>query len=183
MAREQATQEYLLQLAVGPAAEDPDRYAAKLLATIVGDDSGSRMYWDFVDPGHAESATLGHYEYLGAGMYFTWLSCTPEATEKNLRSLDELYAKVEKQGVTSDELRQAKSKVKARVVLGGERPRNRLFNVGGNWMHRREYRSVKDDLAAVDAIRLEDVHEVLEKHPFSVHTTVAVGPRKKIGDF
>ena len=46
-----ATQQYVLQLADAPASEDADRYAAKLLATIVGDDSGSRMYWELVDPG------------------------------------------------------------------------------------------------------------------------------------
>src|SRR5690606_24464061 len=40
----QSTQQYLLYLRDAPAAEDDDRYAAKLLATIVGDDSGSRMY-------------------------------------------------------------------------------------------------------------------------------------------
>jgi predicted Zn-dependent peptidase len=43
--RPTATQEYVLQIADAPASEDDDRYAAKLLATIVGDDSGSRMYW------------------------------------------------------------------------------------------------------------------------------------------
>ena len=38
----------------GPAAADDDRYAAKLLATVLGDDSGSRLYWELVDPGLAE---------------------------------------------------------------------------------------------------------------------------------
>ena len=42
--KETATQQYVLQLAAGPAAEDADRYAAKLLATVLGDDSGSRLY-------------------------------------------------------------------------------------------------------------------------------------------
>ena len=49
--RRSATQQYTLQLAAGPAAEDDDRYAAKLLATVLGDDSGSRLYWELVDPG------------------------------------------------------------------------------------------------------------------------------------
>ena len=61
--RPTATQQYVLQLADAPAPEDDDRYAAKLLATIVGDDSGSRMYWELTDSGLAETATLGHYEY------------------------------------------------------------------------------------------------------------------------
>ena len=36
--------------------------------------------------------------------------------------------------------------MKARVVLSSERPQSRLFNVGGNWLQRREYRTVADDL-------------------------------------
>ena len=52
-----ATQQYAVQLAAGPAADDRDRYAAKLLATVLGDDSGSRLYWELVDPGLAEQAS------------------------------------------------------------------------------------------------------------------------------
>ena len=80
--RPSATQQYVLQLADAPASEDDDRYAAKLLATIVGDDSGSRMYWELVDPGLAETASLGHYEYLGVGMFYTWLACEPDARRR-----------------------------------------------------------------------------------------------------
>ena len=46
---------------------DPDRYAAKVLATVLGDDSGSRMYWALVDPGKAEHASLHHSDYHGVG--------------------------------------------------------------------------------------------------------------------
>ena len=48
-----------LQLADGPSATDDDRYAAKLLATIVGDDSGSRLYWELVDPGYCRIGQPG----------------------------------------------------------------------------------------------------------------------------
>ena len=72
--------------------------------------------------------------------------------------------------------RQAQNKIKSRVVLGSERPRNRLFNVGGNWMQRSEYRSVADDLAAVDAVTLDDVHRVLVQYPLTRSTTVTIGP-------
>jgi predicted Zn-dependent peptidase len=178
--RPAATQEYVLQLADAPAAEDDDRYAAKLLATIVGDDTGSRMYWELTDSGLAESASLGHYEYLGVGMYYTWLACEPELAEKNLVHLKAIYQQVEAEGITAEELQQAKNKVKARVVLSSERPRSRLFNVGGNWLQRREYRAVADDLAALDAVTIDDVHAVLKKYPLSRVSTVAVGPLEKV---
>ncbi|HVT27364.1 MAG TPA: pitrilysin family protein [Lacipirellulaceae bacterium] len=178
--RPTATQQYVLQLADAPASEDADRYAAKLLATIVGDDSGSRMYWELTDPGLAESATLGHYEYLGAGMFYTWLACEPEMVEENLKRLSGIYRQVELDGVTDEELRQAKNKVKARVVLGSERPQNRLFNVGGNWLQRHGYRTVADDLAALDEVSAEAVMGVLQRFPFSRCTTITVGPRQDV---
>jgi predicted Zn-dependent peptidase len=170
----------VLQLADAPASEDNDRYAAKLLATIVGDETGSRMYWELTDSGLAESASLGHYEYLGVGMYYTWLACEPELAEENLARLKEIYEQVEAEGITAEELQQAKNKVKARVVLSSERPRSRLFNVGGNWLQRREYRAVADDLAALEAVTFDDIRAVLKKYPLSRTSTVTVGPLESL---
>lgn len=178
--RRTATQQYLLQLADAPASEDDSRYAAKLLATMMGDDSGSRIYWELVDPGRVESASLGHYEYLAAGMYYTWVSCEPEKAADNFAQLTQLQQQAESTGFTQEELSQAKNKVKARVVLGSERPRNRLFNVGGNWMQRHEYRSVRDDLRAIDSISLDDIHAVLARHPLTRCTTLTFGPLEEL---
>ncbi len=175
-----ATQQYAVQLAAGPAASDADRYPAKLLATVLGDESGSRLFWELVDPGLAEQATLGHYEYDGAGQFVTYLSCTPEATAENLRRIRGLYRRVEAEGITAAELEQARNKVSSRVVLAGERPRGRLFSVGSDWVQRREYRSVRDDLDAVAAITLDDGAAVLAKYPLAPGTTVTIGPLEEV---
>lgn len=176
--RESAAQQYVLQLIDAPASESDDRYAAKLLATMFGDDSGSRLYWELVDPGLVESASVGHYEYLGLGMFFLWMSCEPAAAKGNYDRILEIAQQTQDDGFTAEELRQAQSKVKARVVLGSERPRNRLFNVGGNWMQRKEYRSVANDLRAVDQVTLDDIHRVLSQYPLTIGTTVTIGPLK-----
>jgi predicted Zn-dependent peptidase len=178
--KESATQEYGLQLANGPSATDDDRFAAKLLATILGDDSGSRLYWELVDPGLAESATLGHYDYQGTGLYMTYLSCDPEFAAENLQRVLDIYRRAEQDGIAPAELEQAKNKINSRVVLSSERPRGRLFNLGSNWTHRREYRSVKDDLDSVDAVTLDQLAAVLKKYPLSQCTTVAIGPLKTV---
>ncbi|OHB76669.1 MAG: peptidase M16 [Planctomycetes bacterium RBG_16_64_10] len=178
--RPSANQQYALQLMNGPAAEDDDRFAAKLLATIIGDDSGSRFYWELVDTGLAEQANLGHYEYQGAGVYMAYLSCEPQQAASNLQCIANIYRQVEREGVRAEELAQAQTKVKARVVLSSERPRNRLFSVGGNWISQREYRSVRADLAAVDAVTVDAVQRVLAKYPLSINTTLAIGPQARI---
>lgn len=174
--KETSTQEYCLQLANGPSATDDDRFAAKLLATVVGDDSGSRLYWELIDTGLAEHATLGHYDYLGTGLYMTYVCCDPEFAAGNLQRVSDIYRRVERDSIGAAELEQAKNKINSRVVLSSERPRGRLFNLGANWTHRREYRSVRDDLDAVEAVTLDQIAAVLKKHPLTHSTTVAIGP-------
>lgn len=174
--KETSAQEYCLQLANGPSATDDDRFAAKLLATVVGDDSGSRLYWELVDTGLAEHATLGHFDYLGTGLYMTYVCCDPEFAATNLQRVSDIYRHVERDSIMAAELEQAKNKINSRVVLSSERPRGRLFNLGANWTHRREYRSVRDDLDAVEAVTLDQIAAVLKKHPLTHSTTVAIGP-------
>lgn len=180
IARGNTAQEYALQLAAGPAGTDVDRYPAKILATVIGDDSGSRLYWDLIDSGLAESASLSHYDYHGAGLFMTYLSCDPELAHENLERVQKIYRQVEANGISQSELSQAKNKINSRVVLGSEKPRGRLFNVGGNWMQRREYRSVKTDLDAVEAVTLDQVTAVLRKYPLTNNTTVCIGPLESV---
>ena len=180
LTRESAVQEYLLELAIGPSATDPMRYAAKLLTNILGDDSGSRLYWELVDPGLAEHAGLGHYEYDGTGVYMTYMSCQPEQAAANAQRILDVYRAAEEGGVTADELSLAKAKTKSRIVLGSERPRNRLFNVGGNWQHRHAYRTIAEDLKTVDSVTIEAIAEVLAKYPITRNTSLAVGPLAEV---
>ena len=176
----QSTQEYVIQVADAPASNDPDRYAAKLLAVILGDDSGSRFFWDLVDPGLAESASFSHHDGQGSGAFISYLACDPDLAADNLARLAKIYADVEAGGVTETELSQAKSKVNSRLVLSGERSRGRMFNVGGNWMQRREYRTIQDDMEAVDKLTVDDLAAVVRKWPITNNTTVVVGPLETI---
>ncbi len=128
--KDTATQEYALVMCAGPTAVDSDRYAAKLLATVLGDETGSRLYWELVDSGLAEHCSLHHHDYLDAGVFFTYMSCDPEQAEENLRRIRKVYQQAETEGVTQAELDQAKNKINSRVVLSSERPRGRLFTVG-----------------------------------------------------
>ena len=178
--KESAAQQYLMRLSAAPAAEDGDRYAAKLLATVLGDDSGSRLYWELVDPGLAEHASLGHSEHEGAGAMMTYMVCSPEHAVENTRRILDVYRRAEAEGITADELEQAKSKVRSRIVLGSERPRGRLFAVGGDWVYRRRYRPVELDLEIISGITVAELSAVLAKYPLSRATTVTIGPLAEV---
>lgn len=178
--KESATQQYVLQLAAGPAAEDRDRYAAKLLATVLGDDAGSRLYWELVDPGLAEHASLSHCEHQRAGMMMTYLCCEPEQTADNLQRVMKVYREAETQGVAAAELAQAKNKIRSHIVLVSERPRGRLFAVGNDWVYRRQYEPMEAELSAVADVTVDDLAAVLTKYPLSRPTTVTIGPLPEV---
>ncbi|MCH2201219.1 MAG: insulinase family protein [Fuerstiella sp.] len=166
----------VMQMGLAPLASDPLRFAAELLAVIVGDDSGSRMFWDIVYPGHADSAELGYNEYDGAGTWMTYLSCNPEHTSENLQRMQAIFDVVNSDGVTEEELEQARNKVASRIVLRGERPMGRLSSLGGNWLYRGEYSSVTNDLEIVRNIGARQIWSLLQKYPLNVNTTIGVGP-------
>lgn len=172
----QATQQYVLQLVAGPAAEDDDRYAARLLGTVVGDDSGSRLFWELVDTGRAETAAFGAHEFQHAGIFMTYLSCAPEHAAENLAAIRAILADVEAGSITEAELEQAKNKICAHLVLQSERPTNRLFAVGNAWIQRRQYKTVRQAVDHYRAVTLADIAAVLKKYPLSQPATVAVGP-------
>jgi predicted Zn-dependent peptidase len=177
--KDQCQQEQIIQLAPAPSGSDPLRFAAELLCVIVGDDCNSRLYWELLDPGLVESAEMGYYEYEETGAYLTFLNGPPEETKANLQRISKIYADVNKNGITPDELEQAKNKVCSRVVLRGERPMGRLGTLGANWLFRREYRSIADDVAIVQNITLDDIRRLLDLFPLGQLTTVGVGPLSK----
>ena len=70
---------YLGLLCPGPSAQDPRRYAARVLADVLGDSEGSRLYWALVDPGTAEEADFSFMPQDGSGAFMAYASCDPEA--------------------------------------------------------------------------------------------------------
>ena len=87
IAKDGVAQEYAVQISSGPSATDPLRFAARLLAYALGDDSGSRMYWNLVDPGIAEYAGASTYEFDGTGILMSYLCCAPAGHRRKSGSL------------------------------------------------------------------------------------------------
>lgn len=174
--REDDQQQTIIGVADGPPLESDDRYAAQLLTTVIGDHTGSRLYWALVDPGHADGAELSYQDYNQAGALFSFLSCDPEEAQANLARLAEVYREVSAAGISADELARAKNKVLSRTVLRSERPMGRLASLGFHWTYRREYLAVADELEAFNRVTLDDLRRLLDRWPLLPMTVVSVGP-------
>ncbi|RMG01520.1 MAG: insulinase family protein [Planctomycetota bacterium] len=178
LVRAAATQQYVVQWSQAPPAGSELRYAAHLAANMIGDSSGSRLFWEFVDSGRAESASMGYHENEDTGVFGLYMNCDTDRLDENLERCDALLEALRRDGFTNDEIERAKNKVAARIVLGSERPQNRLFGVGLEWMLTGRYHSVENDLEIVRSITLDDVHRVLEEYPPDRYMRVVIGPPK-----
>ena len=180
MHKPESTQQYIIQLAKGAAADDEDRFAARVLTTILGDDSGSRVYWEFLDTGLAEAAGMGNYEYDGAGLVMTFLCCDPEQAQDNIDRLAKLQRNVHQQPISLKELEQAKRKISAHIILGSERTESRMFSIGGQWLKQQPYRNPGEIAALYENVTLEQVNAAAEKYQLLENMTLCVGSNPKL---
>jgi len=152
-----AAQAYLVRMSPAPKTGDPQRYAARLLSTILGDESGSRFFWEMIDTGRAEACVMWPQEFADTGAMFTYLVCHPDDLAANRRSIDTLVGQVLRDGVTEDELMRAKNKTTASMIMASDRPSNRLFGVGNGWQMRGEYVELDEMLARYQIVTIADV--------------------------
>lgn len=174
-----SAQQYILQLAPGPATLDEDRFASRVAMTILGDDAGSRLYWEFLDSGRAESAGIGPHEYQGCGAIMSYLCCNPDSAQDNLHRLTELQQDATR-GVTEKELEMAKRKIASQIVLSGEATESRMFSIGSQWLNEQQFKTPEQIAELYEAVTLEQVNDVLKKYPLAENTTVSIGPNANV---
>ena len=176
MIHQPATQQYTLQYSPGPSYCDETRYIARILGTIIGDESGSRLFWELVDTGMAETAATFTQEFQECGLFCTFLACAPEQHDENWEIVQEILRQGQVVPITELELELAKNKICSGMILGSERPSNRLFSIGNAWTIRRTYETIQDASEHYRRVTLEEVQRAFEALVTRTNVTVSVGP-------
>lgn len=178
--KEGTLQEHVLAISPGPSAEDPMRYSAATLALALGDDSGSRFYWELIDPGNVESASCSVDQNQANGVLASSYSCDPDRAAKNLQILHKVLGQVQKDGITETELFQAKSKILSRMVRHSERPMGRMRAIAASWIYNQEYHDIDTELARFDQVTRMTIGACLERYPVAHPTVIGYGPVDKL---
>lgn len=178
--RETTAQEHAFLISPGPPANSDQRYAAEVLATVVGDDTGSRLYWALEDPGLLDAANMDFHEYEGAGAFYTYLSGEPENFQKSLKLAREVLGEVQRQGPKPNELATAKSKITSRIVRASEKPMGRMQALGYYWTYLKKYRTVDEELSSVEAVSIDSIRRLLDDYPLDRLTVTALGPLTEV---
>lgn len=155
----------------------PDHYTAELLATVLGDSTGSRLYWGVREQGLAESADAEYMAFDGTGLLLSTATTTPESAPACLRAIQGELTKLQADGVAEDELVRAKTKLASRVVMDGESTNRRMLALIGSWLALGRLETLEEVVARIEAVRAADIRGLLDRLPLTERQVlVALGP-------
>ena len=87
------TREHICLMSPAVSAQSDKRFAASLLSVIVGDDVGSRFFWELVDKAIVETASFDFAPMDGTGAYCTYVRCSGENTAKAMEISQQIYSR------------------------------------------------------------------------------------------
>ena len=166
---------YFAVIAPGPSAQDPRRYAARVLADLIGGEEGSRLYWSLLEPGIAEEAELAALPHDGTGSLLGFAAAAPEAADEVervfLETLDAL-----RDGIGADELERAKCKLATAMAVQAESPVIRMTELGCQGCYLAAPPDRDEEIAGLRAVTRSDIRELIEAYPFAPRTLLRLGP-------
>jgi predicted Zn-dependent peptidase len=178
----QLKQQLLLLASPSVGLEDPDIYAAELAAMVLGDGTGSRLFWNIYQKGLAETAAASLSAFDHTGMLVTLISTTPEHAPAVLELAQAELKGLEEDGVREDELRRAKDKLISRTVLDGDSAYSRMQALAYTWVAEGRVRSIEDEMAVIEAVTVEDVRRTLARYSLTERQVItAYGPLEPAG--
>jgi predicted Zn-dependent peptidase len=163
---------------MSPAVSYQDQrvYAATLLAKIIGDDTGSRFFWELVDSAIAETATM-HCEAMdGVGAFYSYIRTEKQNSDKAIEIIRKIFNSLNKEKISVDELQKAKNKVLSGITIKNEIPMGRLIELGINWMYLEKYRPIEEEIQLVKKVTQADMQELIEEFPLTKWTQWTLGP-------
>jgi len=147
------------------SATDERRYAADLLANIIGGGTSSRL-WQKVreERGLAYSVGASAISYQDCGLFSIFAGTSPEQVEEvvdlSIAEMRDVAAK----GVTADELDLAKQQTRASILLGLEDSAARAATLAQSEMTHGRQISVEESLEKLDAVTLDNIHKLACDH-------------------
>lgn len=142
-------------------AQSERRYAADLLANILGGGTSSRL-WQKVreEKGLAYSVGASAAMYLDCGVFSIYAGTSPHQTESVLDISIKELREVVKNGVTTEELELMKEQSIASILLGLEDSSTRAGTLAHlEMMHGRQI-SIEETIEKIEAVSVDEVQEI-----------------------
>ena len=165
----------------GLSADDKERLAAEVLASILGGSWSSRM-WDRIREklGLAYTVMSTHESYSNRGFLVTYAGVDHKNSEKTIQVALEEYAKILKKPVAEEELKRVKDYIKGTTLIGLESSSAMASFVGSEEMVTGKPLTIDDIFAKMDKITPQDLSAVASRiiRPENLNLAI-IGPHEE----
>ncbi len=156
---EKETEQYHLCMG-GPGIPrgDERRFALRVLDTILGGSTSSRLFQEVREKRGLAYAVFSYAShYLDSGQVALYVGTRPDNVAEAMDVIGTELARLQADGVSEEELERARENVKGRTVLSMESTLTRMNRLGSSILMDVPLLSVDEVLAAFDAVTLDDV--------------------------
>jgi predicted Zn-dependent peptidase len=156
------TEQYHLALGgVGIARGDDRRFALRVLDTILGGSTSSRLFQEVREKrGLAYSVFSYASQYLDTGQVGLYVGTRPDNVQEAMDVIGTELRRLQEDTVSAEELDRARDNVKGRTVLSMESSATRMNRLGSSVLMGVPVLTVDELLARFDAVTLDDVTEL-----------------------
>jgi predicted Zn-dependent peptidase len=156
----------------GLPRKHPARFALAVLDNILGGGMSSRLFQKVREERSlAYSIFSYHSMYVETGLVAVYAGTNPENIASVLELIKEELEQLLDKGITPEELERAKGHIKGNLVLSLEDSGSRMTRLGKAEICQGEMLSLDQLLERVDAVTLDDIHQLTKK---------LFGPRKLV---
>jgi predicted Zn-dependent peptidase len=152
---------YLLAFCEAPAIDDPRRYAASLLAQVLGAPDNSRFHWALIETGLAEDAVAQYDPHDRFGEMLLFASGDPESLDE-IWSIMDRELKALRDSLTQDDLDRLMAKLATGVTLAGERPDGRMHRIGRLMTYLGVHTTLEEELDRLRRVTLNDLKSLID---------------------
>jgi predicted Zn-dependent peptidase len=152
---------YLLAFCEAPAMDDPRRYAASLLAQILGAPDNSRFHWALIEPGLAEDAVAQYDPHDRFGELLLFASGDPERLGE-IWSIMSRELRALRDSLAQDDLDRLMAKLASGIILAGERPDGRMHRIGRVMTYLGAHTTLEEELERLRRVTLADLKNLID---------------------
>jgi predicted Zn-dependent peptidase len=163
----------------GPAAADPTYYTAALLAQALGGGMNSRLWQEVREKRGLAYSVGARFDGLEQrGLFRLSAGTSTERAHESVEVMMDVLHTLERGGITDDELRLAKVRVKSQLVMRSESTSARMVSNLRSWWYEHKLHSLDEIKERIDHVTLGDVADLIESTRITDNlTVVALGPR------
>jgi predicted Zn-dependent peptidase len=180
--KKELEQAHLVIATPWPDARSSDRYAASLLASVVGGGTSSRL-WQRVreERGLAYSVGAGGSTFSDVGVFTIYAGTSPEHLDEVLDLSLEEVRRVITESVSEDELKLAKDQAISSILLGLESSSGRVSSLARQEIIHGRRISPEEIIQRIEEVTVEDLQRVARK--FFTNDSLALGALGNLNGF